>query len=103
MQTKINGHSETNRLYFTETGKTVSQAGIPGNQVPANVYKIQIFFLLSLHVIYLGIKLKNTKENKYGDEQFFKQYRRMSRSANRLQDAGEWHVLKQLLIDFQGK
>lgn len=43
------------------------------------------------------------KENKYDDEQFFNQYSQMSRSVDGLKGAGEWHILKQLLPDFQGK
>lgn len=43
------------------------------------------------------------KENKYDDEQFFSQYSRMSRSVEGLKGAGEWHVLKTMLPDFQGK
>lgn len=43
------------------------------------------------------------KENKYDDELFFYQYSRMSRSISGLKGAGEWHVLKKMLPDFQGK
>lgn len=43
------------------------------------------------------------KENKYDDAYFFSQYSQMSRSIDGLKGAGEWHVLKQMLPDFQGK
>ena len=43
------------------------------------------------------------KENKYDDELFFKKYGEMERSKRGLAGAGEWHELKKLLPDFQGK
>ena len=43
------------------------------------------------------------KENKYDDERFFGQYSRMSRSVQGLRGAGEWHELKKMLPDFNGK
>lgn len=43
------------------------------------------------------------KENKYDDEKFFNQYSQMSRSVDGLKGAGEWHVLKKMLPDFNGK
>lgn len=43
------------------------------------------------------------KENKYDDSHFFSQYSQMSRSVDGLKGAGEWHVLKQMLPDFNGK
>lgn len=43
------------------------------------------------------------KENKYDDDHFFNQYSQMSRSVEGLKGAGEWHVLKQMLPDFNGK
>lgn len=43
------------------------------------------------------------KENKYDDERFFSQYSQMSRSTQGLKGAGEWHELKKLLPDFDGK
>ncbi|MEG0647253.1 MAG: class I SAM-dependent methyltransferase [Bacteroides sp.] len=43
------------------------------------------------------------KENKYDDESFFEQYSRMARSVGGLKSAGEWHVLQQMLPDFEGK
>lgn len=43
------------------------------------------------------------KENKYDNDHFFNQYSHMSRSVEGLKGAGEWHVLKQMLPDFQGK
>lgn len=43
------------------------------------------------------------KENKYDDERFFSQYSQMARSTQGLKGAGEWHELKKLLPDFDGK
>lgn len=43
------------------------------------------------------------KENKYDDNTFFEQYSQMSRSVDGLKGAGEWHVLRNMLPDFQGK
>lgn len=43
------------------------------------------------------------KENKYDNEQFFEQYSQMARSTGGLEAAGEWHELKKLLPDFNGK
>lgn len=43
------------------------------------------------------------KENKYDNDAFFNQYSRMSRSADGLKGAGEWHILKTMLPDFKGK
>ena len=43
------------------------------------------------------------KENKYDDERFFGQYTQMSRSVQGLRGAGEWHELKKMLPDFNGK
>lgn len=43
------------------------------------------------------------KENKYDNNHFFNQYSQMSRSKNGLKGAGEWHVLKKMLPDFNGK
>lgn len=43
------------------------------------------------------------KENKYDNPAFFEQYKKMARSVGGLEAAGEWHALKQLLPDFQGK
>ena len=43
------------------------------------------------------------KENKYDDGVFFDKYSSMGRSKNGLEDAGEWHELKKMLPDFQGK
>lgn len=45
----------------------------------------------------------NMKENKYDDERFFGQYSQMSRSVQGLRGAGEWHELKKMLPDFNGK
>lgn len=42
------------------------------------------------------------KENKYDNERFFDQYSQMSRSVEGLKGAGEWHILKNMLPDFQG-
>ncbi len=43
------------------------------------------------------------KENKYDELQFFNQYKQMPRSIGGLQAAGEWHELRKMLPDFQGK
>ncbi len=43
------------------------------------------------------------KENKYDNPQFFNQYSQMSRSTEGLKGAGEWHELKKMLPDFNGK
>ena len=43
------------------------------------------------------------KENKYDDERFFNRYRQMSRSTGGLASAGEWHELRKMMPDFQGK
>lgn len=43
------------------------------------------------------------KENKYDDVLFFNQYRQMSRSVDGLKGAGEWHALRRMLPDFEGK
>lgn len=43
------------------------------------------------------------KENKYDDDKFFEQYSHMQRSVEGLRGAGEWHILKQMLPDFNGK
>lgn len=43
------------------------------------------------------------KENKYDDPVFFDKYSQMARSVNGLAGAGEWHELKKLLPDFEGK
>lgn len=43
------------------------------------------------------------KENKYDDDVFFSKYSQMTRSTNGLKGAGEWHILKQMLPDFEGK
>ena len=43
------------------------------------------------------------KENKYDDPAFFNQYKSMARSQSGLAAAGEWHELKKLLPDFNGK
>lgn len=42
-------------------------------------------------------------KNKYDDKRFFGQYSRMSRSVQGLRGAGEWHELKKMLPDFNGK
>ena len=42
-------------------------------------------------------------ENKYDDPSFFEAYGNMARSQKGLDDAGEWHALRQLLPDFKGK
>lgn len=43
------------------------------------------------------------KENKYDNEIFFEKYSQFPRSVEGLTAAGEWHELKKLLPDFQGK
>lgn len=43
------------------------------------------------------------KENKYDDGIFFGQYSQMSRSVNGLKGAGEWHILRRMMPDFEGK
>lgn len=43
------------------------------------------------------------KQNKYDDNIFFDKYSKMERSKNGLESAGEWHELKKMLPDFQGK
>ncbi len=43
------------------------------------------------------------KENKYDNENFFNQYKKMNRSINGLSGAGEWHELKKMLPEFKGK
>jgi ubiquinone/menaquinone biosynthesis C-methylase UbiE len=47
-----------------------------------------------------GIKMK---ENKYDDKVFFDKYSNMERSIKGLEGAGEWHELKKMLPDLQGK
>lgn len=43
------------------------------------------------------------KENKYDENSFFAQYAKMARSTDGLKSAGEWHVLQNMLPDFDGK
>ena len=43
------------------------------------------------------------KENKYDDEAFFDRYSGMKRSVEGLSGAGEWHALKRMLPDLEGK
>jgi len=43
------------------------------------------------------------KENKYDDDNFFNKYKDMDRSKKGLEGAGEWHELKKMLPDFEGK
>lgn len=43
------------------------------------------------------------KENSYDNELFFEQYSRMSRSQLGLSGAGEWHTLRELLPDLNGR
>lgn len=43
------------------------------------------------------------KENKYDNEPFFEQYSQMTRSVMGLKGAGEWHILRQLLPNLEGK
>lgn len=41
--------------------------------------------------------------NKYDDEKFFEKYSKMARSVYGLKGAGEWHELKKMLPDLEGK
>lgn len=43
------------------------------------------------------------KQNIYDDIDFFENYAKMPRSIDGLNSAGEWHILKKMLPDFQGK
>jgi ubiquinone/menaquinone biosynthesis C-methylase UbiE len=43
------------------------------------------------------------KQNKYDDSIFFDKYSNMKRSKNGLASAGEWHELKKMLPNFEGK
>lgn len=43
------------------------------------------------------------KENRYDDQEFFEEYKRMPRSVYGLAAAGEWHELQRLLPDLKGK
>ncbi len=43
------------------------------------------------------------KENKYDEPEFFSEYSKMSRSKLGLKGAGEWHILKKMLPDFEDK
>jgi hypothetical protein len=43
------------------------------------------------------------KENKYDSPSFFDQYEKMLRSQLGLEGAGEWHALRTMLPDFEGK
>lgn len=43
------------------------------------------------------------RQNKYDDAAFFAKYREMPRSIGGLEAAGEWHELRAMLPDFQGK
>jgi SAM-dependent methyltransferase len=43
------------------------------------------------------------KQNKYDDNDFFERYGKMARSVDGLNSAGEWHVLKKMLSDLNGK
>jgi cyclopropane fatty-acyl-phospholipid synthase-like methyltransferase len=43
------------------------------------------------------------KQNKYDDNTFFDKYSQMERSRHGLAGAGEWHELRKMLPDFQGK
>jgi SAM-dependent methyltransferase len=43
------------------------------------------------------------KQNIYDDTDFFENYGKMPRSVDGLNSAGEWHVLKNMLPDFQNK
>ena len=43
------------------------------------------------------------KQNKYDDVNFFSEFKKMERSVNGLEGAGEWHVFKELLPQLQNK
>jgi len=43
------------------------------------------------------------KQNKYDDSNFFSAYKKMPRSINGLEGAGEWHVFKSLLPELRNK
>lgn len=43
------------------------------------------------------------RQNKYDDENFFSHYAEMDRSKFGLKASGEWHILKELLPEFEGK
>ena len=43
------------------------------------------------------------KQNKYNDKNFFDKYSKMERSIGGLESAGEWHILKTMLPDFNEK
>ena len=43
------------------------------------------------------------KENKYDESKFFERYSMMQRSVEGLAGAGEWHVLRNMFPDFEGK
>ena len=45
----------------------------------------------------------NNMNNEYDNERFFDQYAQMPRSKEGLAAAGEWHQLKPLFPDLQGK
>ena len=41
--------------------------------------------------------------NEYGNETFFEEYAKMTRSQQGLAGAGEWHMLQPLFQDFAGQ
>ncbi|WP_066190310.1 class I SAM-dependent methyltransferase [Gracilibacillus timonensis] len=43
------------------------------------------------------------KQNKYDNQAFFEAYKEMPRSVKGLEAAGEWHIVKEMLPDLQGK
>jgi len=43
------------------------------------------------------------KQNKYDDEYFFTEYKKMERSVKGLEAAGEWHMFEPLLPPLQDK
>lgn len=54
-----------------------------------------------INIIYRGCM--KVKQNKYDDPGFFSAYEKMARSVYGLEGAGEWHVLKSLIPELQGK
>ena len=43
------------------------------------------------------------KQNKYDNDAFFSEYKKMNRSMNGLEGAGEWPILKEMLPELEGK
>lgn len=43
------------------------------------------------------------KQNKYDNDAFLSEYKKMNRSVNGLEGAGEWPILKDMLPELEGK